>query len=175
MHGLSEFAAENRPPATSVTGRAEPPVAFRAVHPTAAKVQERLSARGLEIEVQVLPDSTRTAAEAAAACGCEVGQIVKSLVFVVDDRPTMVLCAGDRRVTALAGRPASADEARAATGFAIGGIPPLGHDADLPTIVDESLRRYDRVWCAAGTPHAVFETGVDELLDALPDAEVRTV
>jgi prolyl-tRNA editing enzyme YbaK/EbsC (Cys-tRNA(Pro) deacylase) len=145
------------------------------VHPTAAKVQERLAARGLEVEARVLPDSTRTAAEAAAACGCEVGQIVKSLVFVVGEEPTMVLCAGDRRVTAIDGRPASADEVRAATGFAIGGVPPLGHDTDLPTIVDESLRRFDRVWCAAGTPHAVFETGIEELIAAIPDAEIRAV
>jgi len=145
------------------------------VHPTALKVQERLAARGLDVEVQVLPDSTRTAAEAAAACGCEVGQIVKSLVFVVDAQPTMVLCAGDRRVTAIDGKPADADAVRAATGFAIGGVPPLGHDTDLPTIVDESLRRFDRVWCAAGTPHAVFETGVEELIAAIPGAQVRTV
>jgi len=145
------------------------------VHPTAAKVQERLAARGLEVEVRVLPDSTRTAAEAAEACGCEVGQIVKSLVFVVDDRPTMVLCAGDRRVSAVDGRPASAEEARAATGFAIGGIPPLGHDADLPTVVDESLARFDRIWCAAGTPHAVFETSYDALVAAIPGAEIRPV
>lgn len=145
------------------------------MHPTAAKVRDRLAARGLVVEVQVLPDSTRTAAEAAAACGCEVGQIVKSLVFVVHGAPTMVLCSGDRRVTAVDGRPASADEARAATGFAIGGIPPLGHDTELPTVVDESLRRFDRVWCAAGTPHAVFETGVAELLAALPGAEIRAV
>ena len=87
----------------------------------------------------------------------------------------MVLCSGDRRVTAVDGRPASADEAREATGFAIGGIPPLGHDTELPTVVDESLRRFDRVWCAAGTPHAVFETGVAELLAALPGAEIRAV
>jgi prolyl-tRNA editing enzyme YbaK/EbsC (Cys-tRNA(Pro) deacylase) len=145
------------------------------VHPTAARVQERLAARGLAVEVQVLPDSTRTAAEAAEACGCAVGQIVKSVVFVVDGEVTMVLCAGDRRVTAIDGRPATAEEARAATGFAIGGIPPLGHDTDLPTVVDETLRRFDRVWCAAGTPHAVFETRVDDLLAALPDAEVRPV
>ncbi len=123
----------------------------------------------------MLPESTRTAAEAAVACGCEVGQIVKSLVFVLDGGPAMVLCAGDRRVTELDGRPASAEEARAATGFAIGGIPPLGHDSDLPTVFDESLRRFERVWCAAGTPHAVFETGVEELLGALPEAEVRAV
>ncbi|HKH40488.1 MAG TPA: YbaK/EbsC family protein [Solirubrobacterales bacterium] len=145
------------------------------MHPTAEKVQKRLRARGLEVEVVVLPDSTRTAAEAAAACGCEVGQIVKSLVFVVDGEPRMVLCAGDRRVTRIDGKPASAEQARDATGFSIGGIPPLGHDADLPTIADESLRRFERVWCAAGTPHAVFEVGVEELLAALPDAGVQPV
>ncbi len=145
------------------------------MHPTAAKVQRRLAERGLAVDVVVLPSSTRTAAEAAAACGCEVGQIVKSLVFVVGGRPTMVLCAGDRRVTRIDGRPATAEEARAATGFAIGGIPPLGHDTDLPTVVDESLLRFSRVWCAGGTPHSVFETGVDELLAALPQAELRPV
>lgn len=145
------------------------------MHPTAAKVQERLRERGLEVEVVDLPDSTRTAAEAAEACGCQLGQIVKSLVFIVGDRPTMVLCAGDRRVTEVEGEPASAQRAREATGFSIGGIPPLGHDDDLPTIVDESLKRFDRVWCAAGTPHAVFETGVGELIEAIRDASVRPV
>ena len=145
------------------------------MHRTAAKVAERLALRGLAVQIRELPDSTRTAKEAASACGCDVGQIVKSLVFVVGEVPTMVLCAGDRRVEHLDGRPASADEARAATGFAIGGIPPLGHDRDLPTIVDESLSRFDSVWCAAGTPHAVFEAPLAELLAALPDPEIRAV
>jgi prolyl-tRNA editing enzyme YbaK/EbsC (Cys-tRNA(Pro) deacylase) len=161
MHGQLHFAASTCFPAV--------------MHPTAARVAGRLAARGLDVEVEILPDSTRTAAEAAAACGCEVGQIVKSLVFVVDGEPMIVLCSGDRRVTAIEGRPATADEAREATGFAIGGIPPLGHDSELPTIVDESLRRFDRVWCAAGTPHAVFETSVEELLAALPDATIGAV
>jgi prolyl-tRNA editing enzyme YbaK/EbsC (Cys-tRNA(Pro) deacylase) len=145
------------------------------MHPTALKVQQRLAARGLEVEVRVLPDSTRTAAEAAEACGCETGQIVKSLVFEVDGEPTVVLCAGDRRVTQIDGKPAGADEVRAATGFAIGGVPPLGHDRDLPTIVDESLFRFGGVWCAAGTPHAVFETTVEALVAAIPGARVVPV
>jgi len=147
------------------------------LHPTAQRLQDSLHALGLEVEAVVLPDSTRTAAEAAAACGCELGAIVKSLVFVVDGRPTMVLCAGDRRVdtTSLGAeaRPATADEARAATGFSIGGVPPLGHEPPLPTLVDASLRRFERVWCAAGTPHAVFEVSLAELLAAMPDADVR--
>jgi prolyl-tRNA editing enzyme YbaK/EbsC (Cys-tRNA(Pro) deacylase) len=147
------------------------------LHPTAAKVQARLHERGLDIEVDELPDSTRTARDAAAACGCELGQIVKSLVFVVAGAPAMVLCAGDRRVdtAALGGgaRPASADEAREATGFAIGGVPPLGHDRELPTFADASLRRFERVWCAAGTPNAVFEVELESLLAALPAVQVR--
>ncbi|HEY6053343.1 MAG TPA: YbaK/EbsC family protein [Gaiellaceae bacterium] len=147
------------------------------MHPTAARVQERLHERGLDVEVRVLPDSTRTAAEAAAAVGCEVGQIVKSLVFVRDETPVMVLCAGDRRVGAerLGLRAASADEARAATGFAIGGVPPLGHDRELETLVDGSLRRFETVWCAAGTPHAVFEVATEALIGAIPGASVTDV
>src|SRR6516165_2123102 len=106
------------------------------IHPTAARFQEQLRARGLEVDVKTLPDSTRTAPEAAAAVGVEVGAIVKSLVFVRDEQPVMVLCAGDRRVAAdrLGLAPASAEQARAATGFAIGGIPPLGHSTELDTL-----------------------------------------
>jgi prolyl-tRNA editing enzyme YbaK/EbsC (Cys-tRNA(Pro) deacylase) len=149
------------------------------VHPTAAKVAERLRERGLEIEVLELADSTRTAAEAAAAVDADVGQIVKSLVFTRDGGdPFLVLCAGDRRVdTGLFGgaRAARADEVRAATGFAIGGVPPLGHDRPLRTVVDESLRRFETVWCAAGTPHAVFSVPTDALIEAISDADVRPV
>lgn len=147
------------------------------MHPTAARLQQRLHERGLDVEVQVVPDSTRTAGEAAAVVGCEVGQIVKSLVFMRDGEPTMVLCAGDRRVAAgrLGLRPANAEEARAATGFSIGGIPPLGHDRPLETLIDESLRRFATVWCAAGTPHAVFEADTDALIGAIPSGQVVEV
>jgi len=147
------------------------------MHPTAARVQERLRERGLAVTVQVLPDSTRTAAEAAGAVGCEVGQIVKSLVFMRGDQPVMVLCAGDRRVGAegLGLRAASAEQARAETGFAIGGIPPLAHDRQLETLIDESLRRFETVWCAAGTPHAVFEADTEDLIAAIPDGRVIDV
>jgi prolyl-tRNA editing enzyme YbaK/EbsC (Cys-tRNA(Pro) deacylase) len=147
------------------------------MHPTAARFQQRLHERGLDVEVQVLPDSTRTAVEAAAAVGCEVGQIVKSLVFMRDGEPVMVLCAGDRRVAAgrLGLTPANADQARAATGFSIGGIPPLGHDQPLETLIDESLRRFPTVWCAAGTPYAVFEADTDVLIEAIPGGAVAEV
>jgi len=145
-----------------------------ALHPTARKVQERLRERGLEIQPRVLPDSTRTAVEAAAACGCELGQIVKSLVFCDATTGEAVMClwAGDRQVPAeeLGLRRASADEVREATGFAVGGVPPLGHDRPLRTIVDESLRRFDTVWCAAGTPNAVFPVDVGALLAAVDGA-----
>lgn len=147
------------------------------LHPTAAKVRGRLHDRGLEIEVVTLPGSARTAPEAAAAIGVEVGQIVKSLVFTRDGEAVLVLCAGDRQVDAkrLGLSRANADEVRAATGFAIGGIPPLGHDTEIETIIDESFRRFPTVWAAAGHPHAVFEVGVEALFAAIPAATVTDV
>jgi prolyl-tRNA editing enzyme YbaK/EbsC (Cys-tRNA(Pro) deacylase) len=145
------------------------------LHPTALRVAERLRAAGLDVVVREQDASTRTAEEAAAAAGCELGQIVKSLVFNDDEGPVLVLCAGDRRVDTnrLGLRRATADEVREATGFAIGGVPPLGHDRPLRTLVDASLRRFGTVWCAAGTPRAVFEVDTDRLIAALPDGEER--
>jgi prolyl-tRNA editing enzyme YbaK/EbsC (Cys-tRNA(Pro) deacylase) len=151
-----------------------------ALHPTALKLRERLRRAGLDVDIRELADSTRTAADAAAAVDVEVGQIVKSLVFSREAHdPVLVLCAGDRHVdTTKLGddvKPARADQVRAVTGFSIGGVPPLGHDRPLRTIVDESLRRFDAVWCAAGTPHAVFRIETDALIGAIPDADVRSV
>jgi prolyl-tRNA editing enzyme YbaK/EbsC (Cys-tRNA(Pro) deacylase) len=147
------------------------------MHPTAARLVGRLEARGLEIEVRTLSDSARTAPLAAAALGVEVGQIVKSLVFLRDQDPVLILCAGDRRVDAnrLGLAPAPADRVRAATGFSIGGIPPLGHETELPTTIDESLRRFGVVWAAAGTPHDVFAIGTESLIEAIPGARVTGV
>jgi prolyl-tRNA editing enzyme YbaK/EbsC (Cys-tRNA(Pro) deacylase) len=149
------------------------------LHPTARRVQERLAAAGLDVQVRELADSTRTAQEAADAVGAEIGQIVKSLVFVDTEAALLCLCAGDRRVDpAKLGdgvRQARGDEVREATGFSIGGVPPLGHDRPLRTVVDESLRRFDTVWCAGGTPHAVFPVETEALIRALPDADVREV
>lgn len=147
------------------------------MHPTASRLAQRLEQRGLEIEVRTLSDSARTAALAAAALNVAVGQIVKSLVFLRDGEPVMVLCAGDRRVDAerLALSPAPADRVREATGFSIGGVPPLGHAVELETTVDESLRRFDVLWAAAGTPHDVFAIETDALIDAIPGVRVMAV
>jgi prolyl-tRNA editing enzyme YbaK/EbsC (Cys-tRNA(Pro) deacylase) len=148
------------------------------MHPTAQRLVRRLAERGLtDIEVRSLSDSARTAELAAGALGVEVGQIVKSLVFLRDDEPVMVLCAGDRTVDTkrLGLKRADADRVRAITGFSIGGIPPLGHDTELDTTIDESLRRFEIVWAAAGTHHDVFGVGTEALIDALPDARVAPV
>ena len=120
-----------------------------------------------------LADSARTAAEAAAALGCEVGAIASSLVFAADGEPLLVMTSGAHRVDTglVAGllgvqqvRRADADLVRTATGFAIGGVAPVGHPAPLRTLVDTDLAQYDVIWAAAGHPHAVFPTSHDELL-----------
>ena len=137
-------------------------------------------ASGLEIEVQRYPDGTRTAADAAAAVGCKIDQIVKSLVFMADVRPILILCSGARRVdeeklaeyigTEI--RIAGASEVRAATGYAIGGTPPLGHTVPLKTVVDPHLMEFDEIWAAAGTPDSVFPIQPKELVKATSGAVV---
>lgn len=139
---------------------------------SARRVALALRAAGVDAPVRVFDASTRTAQDAAAAVGCEVGQIVKSLVFIAAGRPVLALCSGAHRVDTaklarLCGSPvrrATAEEARAATGFAIGGIPPVGHVQPLVTLVDESLLAYPVVWAAAGTPTAVFPIAPADLV-----------
>jgi prolyl-tRNA editing enzyme YbaK/EbsC (Cys-tRNA(Pro) deacylase) len=135
---------------------------------------ERAEALGLDVDPRRFPDGTRTAADAAAAVGCDVDQIVKSLVFVVDQAPVLALTAGGNRVDTgrLAGvldgssaRKADADEVRAATGYAIGGTPPFGHPSPVPTLVDPRLLEFDEVWAAAGTPTDVFAIAPDRLVE----------
>jgi prolyl-tRNA editing enzyme YbaK/EbsC (Cys-tRNA(Pro) deacylase) len=147
------------------------------MHPTAQRLADRLHERGLQIEVRRLSDSARTAGLAATALDVEVGQIVKSLVFLRGDEPVLVLCAGDRRVDAdrLGLDPAPADRVRSVTGFSIGGVPPLGHDVELATMIDQSLRRFEVVWAAAGTPHDVFAIETAALISSIPDAQVLQV
>ena len=136
-------------------------------------VAQALADAGVRGSVVELPDSTRTAAEAAAALGCEVGQIASSLVFQADGAPLLVLTSGRHRVETVTlarhlGRTtierANAEQVRAATGQAIGGVAPLGHPRALETVVDEALADYDVVWAAGGTPHTVFPTTFDELV-----------
>jgi prolyl-tRNA editing enzyme YbaK/EbsC (Cys-tRNA(Pro) deacylase) len=142
-----------------------------------ARVQAAAEALGLAISVQLMPDSTRTAAEAARACGCDVGQIVKSLVFQgkASGRPLLLLVSGANRVNEKGVavtlgeqlvRP-DAHMVRSATGFAIGGIPPFGHATPLATWADEDLFQYETVWAAAGTPNAVFSVDPARLRDAV--------
>jgi prolyl-tRNA editing enzyme YbaK/EbsC (Cys-tRNA(Pro) deacylase) len=113
------------------------------------------------------PEGTRTAQDAAAAIGCTVGQIVKSLVFLSDGEPILVLCSGANTVDAqrLGLDKADANVVRRATGFAIGGVPPYGHPAPLETLVDEDLLGYDEIWAAAGTPRSVFPLTPGELVE----------
>ena len=143
---------------------------------SARRVQAVADRLGLAIAVREMPASTRTAEEAAAACGCDVAQIVKSLVFAGKDsgRPYLLLVSGRNRVdeTAVAASLGEAlvrakpEAVRAWTGYAIGGIPPFGHAEPLPTFVDEDLLAYETVWAAAGTPAAVFAVSPAELAHA---------
>ncbi|HYP48914.1 MAG TPA: YbaK/EbsC family protein [Thermoleophilaceae bacterium] len=129
---------------------------------------------GLDVHVQRLAGSTRTVKDAAQAVGCEEGEIAKSIVFVCDGDPIVCVASGQHRISLdkLADvldcaqvRQATAQEVRAATGFAIGGVPPCGHD--LPVILDESLLDYARVWAAAGDPHSLFEVSPRALADSV--------
>ncbi|MEX0814103.1 MAG: YbaK/EbsC family protein [Dongiaceae bacterium] len=138
------------------------------------RVRGALAARGHGIEVREFAATTRTAADAAAAIGCAVAQIAKSLLFraVPSDRPVLVIASGANRVNeatvaaALGERIVKADAAfvRARTGFAIGGVAPVGHSEAPVTFIDEDLLRLPEIWAAAGTPHAVFRLTPDELV-----------
>jgi prolyl-tRNA editing enzyme YbaK/EbsC (Cys-tRNA(Pro) deacylase) len=139
----------------------------------AGTVVEAARSLGLDLEVREFPEGTRTAQDAANAIGCTVDQIVKSLVFVADTDPVLVLTSGANRVdvvkvgkeTGSAGvRKADAEEVRAATGYAIGGTPPFGHARDLLVLVDRHLTDFDVVWAAAGTPRHVFPVAPADLL-----------
>ena len=126
-----------------------------------------------DVEVRRFPEGTKTAEDAARAVGCDVAQIVKSLVFIADDgRPVLALTSGANRVDverlarlvgATTVRRANPEEARASTGFAVGGTPPFGHPEPVRTYLDRDLLAHDELWAAAGTPDAVFRTTPEEL------------
>lgn len=142
--------------------------------PSAQRVQTALEALGFTLEVVELPASTRTAAEAAQAVGCQVGQIVKSLVFrgKRSGRPVLVETSGanrvnEKKIEALIGEPlgkADADFVRQVTGFVIGGVPPVGHAQPIETFIDRDLLQYEHIWAAAGTPNAVFRLTPEDLV-----------
>src|SRR5512146_2848123 len=135
--------------------------------PTAQRVQDLLAERGFDSTVIEHAESTRTAQEAADRAGCLLGQITKSLIFkgMKSGKPILVLTSGANRVnekliSQYAGEPigrADADFVRDVTGYAIGGVPPLGHAQPMETYLDEDLLQYATVWAAAGTPNAIFE------------------
>ena len=138
------------------------------------RVRAALDAASLECTIRTLPDSTRTAVEAAAAVGCSVGEIAKSLVFRAGDRAVIAIMSGDnrldpRKLAAAIGEDvdrADAGFVRAATGFAIGGVPPLGHAIPADVFMDADLFRFDEIWAAAGSPFSVFAIDPARLRDA---------
>jgi prolyl-tRNA editing enzyme YbaK/EbsC (Cys-tRNA(Pro) deacylase) len=141
----------------------------------AERVQAALDALDLDIRVQTFDAPTSTAEEAAAAIGCELGAIVKSLCFIVADDPVLVLAAGDRRVDSKALRRifgvskrqvaiADRETVLRVTGYEVGGVPPLGHPQPLRTLIDRSLERFTTVYAAAGTSHAIFPIPYDTLI-----------
>lgn len=144
------------------------------LHPSAQKVQNTLRELGFSGEVLELESSTRTAAEAAQAAGCQIGQIVKSLVFRLEPEgtPLLVLVSGANRVhekrlgRQLGGTLAKADAdfVHEVSGFAIGGVPPVGHKTPMQTCIDEDLLQYEVIWAAAGTPNAIFRLTPPELV-----------
>lgn len=150
----------------------------------AQRVQAALRAHGIEAEIRELAASTRTAQEAADAVGCALGQIAKSLIFWLTERdaPLLVITSGsnrvsEARVTALVGEPiakARAEAVRQVTGYAIGGVPPLGHATSILTLIDTDLLRYEQIWAAAGTPNALFAINPRQLAE-ITGAQVAEV
>lgn len=140
---------------------------------SAQKIQDQLKSLGFDYTVIEHAESTRTAQEAADRAGCELGQIVKSLIFKGKEsgKPILVLTSGanrvdEKRISEYAGEPisrADADFVRAVTGFAIGGVPPVGHFQKMETYIDEDFLQYPTIWAAAGTPNAIFELKTPDL------------
>jgi prolyl-tRNA editing enzyme YbaK/EbsC (Cys-tRNA(Pro) deacylase) len=144
---------------------------------SAQQFQDHLASRGYPNKVMEMPDSTRTSAEAATAIGCSVAQIAKSIIFRTEQNdsviPVMAVASGINRVNemkvqALIGhrvRKADADFVRQQTGFVIGGVPPIGHVKPLHILIDEDLLKFELIWAAAGSPHAVFQLTPAQLVE----------
>ena len=151
-------------------------VIFCAMSQSIERVKKALLEHGIHTEIGLYPQGTRTAADAAAAIGVPLGSIVKSLLFTVAGQPLLVLVAGDQRadpakIARLLQVPpsdialADAETVRQVTGFAIGGVPPLGHSTSIPTLIDATLARFDVVHAAAGTPYANFPIAFTQLVE----------
>ena len=150
----------------------------------AQRVQDALAAQGSPARVREMPDTTRTAEDAAASCGCPLGAIVKSMIFRMAETRAgvLVLTSGTNRVhekrlgRQLGGKLARADAdfVREATGYAIGGVPPLAHAQPMRVVMDRDLRAFAEIWAAGGTPRAVFPTTPDDLA-RLTGAEILDV
>lgn len=149
---------------------------MKKLHKNAVRVVEAARAVGLEIEPREFDEHTRTAEDAARTIGVDVGQIVKSLVFLVDERPVLALVSGDNqldesKLSQAAGggtvSRADANAVREVTGYPVGGVPPLGHATPLPVFVDRDLLGHDVVWAAAGTPQCNFAAAPGELVRAV--------
>jgi Cys-tRNA(Pro) deacylase len=145
------------------------------LHPNVERVLRAARERGLELQTRTFPDGTKTAADAAAAIGVQVGQIVKSLIFAVDGQVVVAYVSGsnqldEHKLAAAAGglkcSRVDADTVRKVTGFPIGGVPPFGHATNLEVFIDSDLLRHDVVWAAAGTWHDVFAISPDDLVSA---------
>lgn len=146
-----------------------------ALSSTAQRVQDILTARGYSCQVVEYAESTRTSQEAADRAGCSLGQITKSMIFKgkTTQKPILVLTSGanrvdEKRISGYAGESitrAEPDFVRSVTGFAIGGVPPIGHIQPMETYLDEDLMQYDTIWAAAGTPNAIFELTPSQLQD----------
>jgi prolyl-tRNA editing enzyme YbaK/EbsC (Cys-tRNA(Pro) deacylase) len=152
------------------------------MHPNAERVREALASAGARAEVVEFPEGTRTSADAAAAIGTTIAQIAKTLVFLADGQPVLVIASGPDRVSeerlgehlgATISR-ADAEAVRDATGFPIGGVPPVGHSRRLRVVIDSALLEHEEIWSAGGTPNAVFPTTPAELI-RLTGAEVVDV
>jgi prolyl-tRNA editing enzyme YbaK/EbsC (Cys-tRNA(Pro) deacylase) len=139
------------------------------------RVIERAIAKGVAASPVRVPAGTKTSPDAAAAVGCDLGAIAKTLVFLVDDDPVLVICSGDRRVdvealaklfNGMVAKPAPLDRVRQESGFAAGGTPGIGIDSEMPVVIDAELARYRWVWTAAGTPDTVYPISLERLVAA---------
>jgi prolyl-tRNA editing enzyme YbaK/EbsC (Cys-tRNA(Pro) deacylase) len=173
LNGLSSFAKYTDCLASGARDSAESPQMKPAKHPTALRTSQLLRDAGIDTQVVEFEQPTRTSADAAAAIGCSVAEIAKSIVFrgANSGQAVVVVASGDNRISESkvsdkVGEPlarADGDFVRAATGYAIGGVPPLGYSQPVKLLLDQDLKRFEKIWAAGGTPFSVFPLQPDQL------------